>query len=129
MAQSSLEVQNSILKQYEKLIPKDSSFASWTMYEVYLNDDKVKDYVFSYILCKKNQRHIHSGSGVLMLETVGKNKFKIYGHIPASGKDIYTFTGYSGNTYFINEYSAASNYSKIKRQIKFEKRGEKLIAL
>lgn len=127
-AQTSVEVQNMILKKYDHLIPKSASYASWTMYEVNLNDDGKNDYVFSYILCKKEQRHIHAGSGVLMLENHGKNNFKIFGHIPSTDKDIYTFTGYTGDTYFINEYSAASNYSKIKRKIKFRKVGNKFVS-
>lgn len=127
-AQKPMDVQNKILQQYEHLIPQNASFASWTMYEVNLNDDNKKDYVFSYILCNKYKRHLHSGSGVLMLKTMDKNKFEIFGHIPSPDKDIYTFTGYSGNNYFINEYSAASNYSKIKRKLKFKKEGNKFIA-
>lgn len=128
-AQSSVEVQNKIISQFEHLIPKNTSFASWTMYEVTLDQDGKTDYVFSYILCNKYKRHIHAGSGVLLLKTIGKNKYKLHGHIPSTDKDIYTFTGYTGNTYFINEYSAESNYRKIKRKLKFQKKGDKLVSL
>ena len=128
-AQSSVEVQNKILKQFDHLIPKDSSFASWTMYEVTLDQDGKNDFVFSYVLCNKQKRHIHAGSGVLLLRTIGKNKYELYGHIPSGDKDIYAFTGYTGNTYFINEYSAASNFSKIKRRLKFQKKGDKFISM
>ena len=128
-AQDALEVQQHILDQYEKLIPSDASFASWTLYEVDFNGDSKKDYVFSYILCNKYKRQLHAGSGLLMLTKGKDKKYNLYGHIPSADKDIYFFSNFKNDVFYINEYDAKANYQKVKRKLKFKKKGNKFVSI
>lgn len=128
-AQTSLEAQNRILKQFNHLIPKSASFASWTMYEGDINGDKKKDYIFSYILSNKQNRSSHAGSGVILVTKGTANKFTLLGHIPSKNKNIYAFNAFSKNILHLSEYDAASNYQKVSRQLKFKMQAGKLVKL
>lgn len=128
-AQTSIEAQNRILKQFNHLNPKSASFASWTMYEGDINGDKKKDYIFSYILSNKHNRSSHAGSGVILVTKGKSNKFSLLGHIPSSNKNIYAFNAFSKNILHLSEYDAASNYQKVKRQLKYQLKGGKFVRL
>lgn len=128
-AQTSLEAQNRILKQFNHLIPNSASFASWTMYEGDINGDKRKDYIFSYILSNKHNRSSHAGSGVILVTKGKSNKFSLLGHIPSKNKNIYAFHAFSKNILHLNEYDAASNYQKVSREHKFKMRAGKFVRL
>ncbi len=128
-AQTSLEAQNKILKQFNHLIPKSASFASWTLYEGDINGDKKKDYIFSYILSNKKNRSSHAGSGVILVTKGKANKFTLLGHIPSKNKNIYAFNAFSKNILHLNEYDATSNYQKVSREIKFKMQAGKFVKL
>lgn len=128
-AQNSFEAQNKILQQFDHLIPKSASFASWTLFTGDINGDKKKDYIFSYILTNKYQRSRHAGSGVLVLTKDRAKKFKILGHIPAKNNNIYSFNSFSKSVLQVNEYDAASQYQRVKRILKFKQRGNKFVQL
>lgn len=129
MAQSSIEAQNKILSQFEYLIPKSSSFASWTMFEGDFDGDKKKDYIFSYILSNKQQRHLHAGSGVLIISRDAKKKLKLLGHITSKSKNIYAFSSYSNKIFYLKEYDAATNYQTIKKELKYIQKDGKFVRL
>lgn len=128
-AQSSLEVQNKILKQFDYLIPKTSSFASWTMYELQFNGGKEKNYIFSYILSNKYKRDKHAGSGVIIVKKGKNNTFKLMGHIPSKSKNIYAFNTYANKVFYLNEYDARTNYQTVTKELKYVRKGDKIVSL
>lgn len=129
LGQNNNQVQNQILTQFDYLIPKNASFASWTLYEGDFNNDQTKDYIFSYILSDKNNRQNHAGSGVIIISSDQKKNLKLLGHIPSKTKNIYAFNRYNNKIFYLNEYDAKTNYQSIKSELKYTQKSGKMVRL